>query len=340
ERERNLSAERHEHPGGVRGRGTGRGHVGRLRPAAGRHLRACRDAARHAGAAGGGQGAPLVARGRQLRRRRRDGGREGPGRVGHRPVPGRPGHQHLGVPLPPGALHRRRGAPPAGTAHQLPQLRPRQRLPRLRQRHPARRHDDRRGPDRVRARRRRRGLARAAREHDRPPAALRDHRRGGQGGVRQPDHRLRGRRHGAGPHRPAPRGPPRRRRGHPRRQRAPRPLRRRPQRHAHRQPGALPGRHRAGRRHLARRLGRLRLVRGRLLHVPPDLREAHRDHGAGRGRDAGAVPDDRHHLRQPGPRGRAVHAGAERRQAPGRHAGHAAGDRLGAEHLLRRDHLV
>ena len=69
----------------------------------------------------------------------------------------RPADQHLGEPGAPGAVRRGRGAPRARPAHVLPELRPGQRLPRLRQRHAAGRRHDRRGPDRLRAGRRRRG---------------------------------------------------------------------------------------------------------------------------------------------------------------------------------------
>ena len=102
------------------------------------------DALGHAGGARRRTRAPLVARGRDLRRRGRDGRRQGAGRGRHHPGPDRGDDQHLGVAGLPGALVGGRGAPPARPADQLPQLRPGQRLPGLRQRHPARRDHDRR----------------------------------------------------------------------------------------------------------------------------------------------------------------------------------------------------
>ena len=113
---------------------------------------------RDAGGAGRRPRAPLVAGGRLVRRRGRDGRGQGAGRGRHHPGADRRDDQHLGVPGLPRAVDRGRGAPPARAADQLPQLRPGQRLPGLRQRHPAGRHHDRRRPGRLRPAGRRRGL--------------------------------------------------------------------------------------------------------------------------------------------------------------------------------------
>ena len=93
------------------------------------------------------------------------------------------------------AIHHQLGLPT-----ELPELRPRQRLPRLRQRDPAGRDDDRRRPGRVRA----------ASSTARDPATPRSARSPGSQGadvtaadlraaVRHADPRLRGGRDGAGP---------------------------------------------------------------------------------------------------------------------------------------------
>ena len=68
--------------------------------------------------------------------------------------------RHLGEPRAPRAVRGRAVHHALGLPTHLPQLRRRQRLPRLPQRHAAGRDDDRRGPDRLRARRGRRGRAR------------------------------------------------------------------------------------------------------------------------------------------------------------------------------------
>ena len=81
-------------------------------------------------------------------RRRAEGSRCG----GYRAEPDRPPDRHLGVSRSPRAISRGHRPPHARICPVLSQLRSGQRLPRLHERDSAGRHDDRLGPDRLRAR--------------------------------------------------------------------------------------------------------------------------------------------------------------------------------------------
>ena len=135
--------------------------------------------------------------------------------------------------------------------------------------------DDRRGPDRLRADRGRRGRAPHPRGHPRPAGPAGRLPRGRAGAVRHAHPRLRRGRDGAGPLGPAPGGPPARRRRHPGRDRAPPAVRRRPRVHADRHQG--PPRRGHGDLHgaVAGRDGGVRLVRHGPLRRPPGLPGAH-----------------------------------------------------------------
>ena len=89
--------------------------------------------------------------------------------------------------------------------------------------------------------------------------------------------------------------------------------------------------------HVGGRQGRVRLGRHGPLHRPPDLAGAHagpvRGPGHRRQEAAAELPDARQH----GPGRGALHPGQGGRVAAARRPGPAAGDRLGPEHLLRRD---
>ena len=76
---------------------------------------------------------------------RGDGRGQGARRGRGRPRAGGAARRQLGEPRPPGAVGRRGRAPRAGPAADVHELRRRQRLPRVPQRHAARRDDDRRG---------------------------------------------------------------------------------------------------------------------------------------------------------------------------------------------------
>ena len=93
-------------------------------------------------------------------------------------VRGRSAHQHLRDPQAPRALRRGAPAPRPGAAELGDQLRRRQRLPRVRQRHEPRREHDRVRADPLRHRRQRRGRRRDPGQHDPPAAARRRRPRG------------------------------------------------------------------------------------------------------------------------------------------------------------------
>ncbi len=144
-----------------------------------------------------------------LRRRCGHGRRQGDQRERRRPRRHRPDGQHLGQPQAPRAVDGGRRPRRARAAALVPELRRHQRVPRLRQRHGARRRDDRQRawsttPSSSTARTRAR--CRSARSTGSTGRTRLVKRRDGR--VRHPDPGLGGRRDGARPRRPAPRGPP------------------------------------------------------------------------------------------------------------------------------------
>ena len=159
--------------------------------------------------------------------------------------------------------------------------------------------------------------------------------------VRHPDAGLRSRGNGAGPGRPASRGPPGRRRGQPSRNRAPRPVRRRPEPDAHRLEETVPGRAGAGPGHLGRAAGAAASTgptsttssptRPRSCTSGPWPRRSAYPSPGSRSPCRATATSARPRFRSPWPRGRSAERGD---------AGAAARHRIGPEHLLRRDHLV
>ena len=138
-----------------------------------------------------------------------------------------------------------RGAPPAPARSRLSELRRRQRLSGLHQRHADRRRGDRRRGHRLRLDRRRRRQPLHATDHDRPPAAA-DHRSSGRlRRVRVAHARFGCRRRRALPARRAPRSASTGRRYRPLRHAASRTLRRRSRSHDHRHPPSARRRARA-----------------------------------------------------------------------------------------------
>ncbi len=189
-------------------------------------------------------------------RRRREGDR----RIRHRSFRDRPDGRHERLPRTARAVERRHRARRARPADHVPELRPLQRMPRLRQRDASRRRDDRLGPDRLRTDRRRRGHQPGLRQHDQLPQRARHRHRGHLRQLRHAHARLGRRRDGARSPLRQPRQPSDAEGLLPGSHPAPRAVRRVARGHDHRHQGAARRRHRARQARVGRR--RCRRSRG------------------------------------------------------------------------------